>query len=262
MMIDVTSTVGFPTKFDPQTMELFTGDTYRFKRQVRSVGDQHAVLRSPDAADPNTPAYFVYYPIQFPTAVQAILDTYELTYSFVALPSLKIGDEYVKTTGHYHPAIPGTSLPFPEVYTQLYGTLQLLLQKQGSETNGEVTDCHLVNMTPGFSITVPPGYAHVLINTSSEPALMAGLYGRDFSPFYEPILEKKGLAHYLIEENNEVKVVPNPLYLDRPPLNVLVDTGNTPFEYDDPGVMLWTSFMNQPEKYAFLTDSLAVMEKF
>ena len=41
-------------------------------------------------------------------------------------PSLKIGREFVKTQGHYHPAMPGTTIQYPEVYSHLFGEIYLL----------------------------------------------------------------------------------------------------------------------------------------
>ena len=60
-------------------------------------------------------------------------------------------------------------------------------------------------------MTIPPGYAHILINPSPQPAAIAGLYSRSFSPVYEPIVQMAGAAYYLIDDGGE-PVIPNPRY--------------------------------------------------
>ena len=69
-------------------------------------------------------------------------------------------------------------------------------------------------------MTIPPGYAHVLINPSNEPAAIAGLYGAAFKPDYEPFVEMGGAAHYLIDDNGE-QFVPNPRYSRNRPVRRL-----------------------------------------
>lgn len=261
MLLDVSECAGFPLTFDPDLLQISTSSDMVFEKKMRKARDQKHVLVSPEAIDPDTEVYHLYYPQKFPAAAQAALDLFDLTYSLVLIPPLQIGGEFVKTTGHYHPPIPGTLLPFPEVYTQLYGTLHLLLQKRHPD-NLEVQDCQLVEMVPGFSITIPPGYAHILINTTQEPALMAGLYGRKFKPDYQPIQAKRGLAYYLLADRSTFTVQKNPLYKDAPPLQRLTDPQNTHFAYADEGIPVWTSFLNAPEQYAFLTQPDAVMKKF
>jgi glucose-6-phosphate isomerase len=195
----------------------------------------------------------MYYPTRAVDEVQRVLDRSHLTYSLVLLPSLSIGGEFVKTQGHYHPAIPGTSYGYPEVYTQLYGRLLLFLQKRSRANPDTPLDCVLVDMTPGVTVTIPPEYAHVLINPTDSLALMAGLYSPDFKPEYTEVYEHRGLAYYILDQNGAVTIEPNPRYTNPPPLKQPATLTGTVFAPPHPGRPVWEAFITEPESYIFLT---------
>jgi glucose-6-phosphate isomerase len=262
MKIDLSSIAGFSLTFDPQDLTLGDGAEIEFKRNVRRAADLAQVLMSPSAVDSQTELYYLDETILHIPEQQAVLDRHRLTYSTVLLPALQIGSEFVKTHGHYHPALPGSDFEFPEVYTQLYGTLLLMMQKRSDENPELIEDCAITTMTPGYVITIPPGYAHILINPTSEPALMAGLYGKDFKPDYGPVRARQGLAYYIVASENGYSVIANPRYQDVPPLRQLGDLSGTIFEAPYPTEPVWQAYLDHPELYAFLTQPLAVQEKF
>ena len=262
MKRDLQATAGFPLFFDPETLRIEAGAGLSFGRTSRKVADLREVLLSPQASPPETELYAMCELENAPDAQKQVLAHLGLTYSLVLLPPLRVGAEFVKTHGHYHPPIPGTQQSFPEVYTQLYGSLYLLLQKRDPEDPEQIADCALAHMTPGYVITIPPGYAHVLINASHGPALMAGLYGRAFKPDYGPVRAKGGLAYYLVDQDGELGIIPNPRYANPPALRRLGELAGTPFEPPVPGVPVWKSFLAHPGAYAFLTQSEAAHRRF
>jgi glucose-6-phosphate isomerase len=262
MKIDLSPLAGFPLYFDPYNLLLESSGEFEFRSSSRQVSELKDVLLWPDALPGDHEAYRLYFPLKLPEAAQRSLDRYELTYGPVLLPALKIGQEFIKTHGHYHPLIPGTPHSYPEIYTQLYGNLFLLLQKRITPDTDDLADCVIVEMLPGFSITLPPGYSHVLINASPEPALMAGLYGVRFKPDYTPIKRRQGQAYYLLSSEPGMRIEPNPKYPDAPPLHWLNDLNGTPFEPPDPGRPVWTAFLEKPEKYEFLTQPEAALQRF
>jgi glucose-6-phosphate isomerase len=103
---------------------------------------------------------------------------------------------------------------------------------------------------------IPPGYAHILINPTNEPAVVAGLYSRSFKGSYDPITEMAGAAYFLLDHGGE-QVVSNPRYTDRPPLRRLTNLIGTPFEPPNGNRPLWSSFLEDPSRYAFLSDPRA-----
>lgn len=262
MAVDLSPYTGFPLRFDPASLAVETPDSIVFERKIRRAGEVLDMLRDPQAAAPETGLYHLFYPRRLPVDVQSQLDRYDLTYSLVLMPPQHIGGEYVKTAGHYHPPIPGSHLTYPEVYTQLYGTLHLMLQRRDPDRPASALDCRIVVMKPGFSITIPPDYAHVLINTTDQPALMAGLYGRQFKPDYGFVREQRGLAYYVVAGPDGPQFERNTRYQHAPPLEPLAEIACTPFAYDDPGVPVWTSFLADTSRYAFLTRPVEAQARF
>jgi glucose-6-phosphate isomerase len=242
-------------------MDIQTGDGIRFERAVRTRKQMQSVLMAPEAILDATELYFNFVLANAGRYGDAFT-RYNLTFALVLLPSLKIGLEYVKTHGHYHPNQPGSQIAYPEVYTHYYGDLYLLMQRRIDQRPDELEDCVLYKMQPGRSITIPPGYFHILINPSGQPALMAGLYCRDSFPQYEQIQEMAGAAYYLIEVNGQEKVVANPRYSRRPPLRLLADLQRTPFAPPHEHLPLWSAFVREPQAYAMLSDPFLTKDYF
>ena len=57
-------------------------------------------------------------------------------------------------------------------------------------------------------------------------------------------------------------IEPNPHYVDVPPLGILENQAGTPFATEEPGKPLWTSFTENPDRYAFLTQAEAALKRF
>jgi glucose-6-phosphate isomerase len=151
------------------------------------------------------------------------------------------------------------------VYTHFYGTLYLLLQRRrdsGDPNDTQLDDCVLYVMVPGQSITIPPGYAHILINPSTAPGLMAGLYSTQSVHNYAPIKQMAGAGYYGIDLDGQPCFQPNPAYTHLPPLRTLTCLNGTPFEPPDRQAPLWQSFISDPDRYAFLYDPNLAKSRF
>ena len=260
--IDLSEIAGFPLFFNPGTLDVTSADSLRFETTTRRVVDLSEVLQSPGELSANKILYYTLETLPVDPEVRSVLDRSSLIYGLVLLPALTIGREYVKTHGHYHPPVPGGRHEFPEVYTQLYGKLLLLLQKRRESDPDQLEDCAIAVMTPGYKITIPPGYAHVLINPTHEPALMAGLYGRNFKPDYAPVRSRHGLAYFVLDQDGSMQIQKNQNYSLAPELRWLVSLDGTPFEPPDPGLPMWSAYFANPDKYTFLTEPEAVLAKF
>jgi glucose-6-phosphate isomerase len=259
MQVDLTGAAGFPLTLDTESGALTGEGAVTFGRIARRLADLKPVLFDPDGVAPGTELYST-YPLVDAGPATDVLDARDLTYSCVLLPPLKIGREFVKTQGHYHPPMPGSDVQYPEVYTHLWGEPALLLQRRRDGRADRIDDCVLIELRGGDSVTIPPGYAHILINRSRQPALIAGLYSRAFAPNYEPILRVAGAAYYLIDD--EPATVPNPRYADHPPLRCLTDPAGTAFAPPDQGRTLWMSFLADPARYDFLSHAAAARRRF
>lgn len=263
MPFDCTPYAGFALHFDSQTGGIEWGDGLDFERLPRSVADLRQVLLQPDALPADAELYTTWNLTAAPADVQARLDEHAMAYTLVMLPPLCVGREYVKTAGHFHTPMPGTTLGYPEVYTHLAGEMLLLLQERADHDPAVVTDMAIVEMRPGFSINIPPNYCHVLINVSDKPALMAGLYSKRFKQEYGAIRERRGAAFYVLDGGPGAYTVQrNPLYTNVPDVRFLTRTEGTIFHPPHPAMPLWSGYLQQPDAYDFLTDPQAALRRF
>ena len=261
MPVDLSAVAGFPLLFEPETLTLVTDGGLRLDRQARRIAQMEGVLLEPGARPPDEPVYWIgrLYDEACP---EPLLAPRHLAFGYVLVPSLKIGREHAKTQGHYHPAMPGSRMSYPEVYTHFYGRLYLLLQRRANGQADRLDDVVLIDMQPGHSYMVPPGYAHILINPSDGPGLMAGLYCTDFAADYGPIRSLAGAAYYLVDEAGRERSLPNERYQRAPALQRLSDVTSTRFAPPDNGQPLWQSFWQWPERYRFLTNAQAAGQYF
>jgi glucose-6-phosphate isomerase len=260
MKLDLSETAGLPLTLDTVTNQLSSKDGLIFEREARCVDEMSDVLFKADGIDPARELYWI-FPLLDAGDSNAIFDNADLTYSFVLLPSGGIGGEYIKTRGHYHPEMPGSDVAYPEVYSHLLGRPYLLMQHRSSERADQLDDCVLIELTDGMSVMIPPGYAHILINPTGESAVVAGLYSRSFRGSYDPITEMAGAAYFVLDGDGET-IVPNPRYTDCPPLRRMTDVTGTQFEPPNGNRSLWSSFLEEPSRYAFLTDPEAARRLF
>ncbi len=259
-MIDLSNLAGLPLKFDPETFEVITREI-QFTREPRFLEEMRVVLQ--DTSHPVTDdIHYWNFKMSSAGEFSSRFQERHLTFGLVLLPPGKVGKEFVKTHGHYHSAIPGSQIGYPEVYTHFYGTLNLLLQRRRNPEDTQPDDCALFRMIPGQSITIPPGYAHILINPSNQPGLMAGLYSLDSIHNYAPIKRMAGAAYYVIHLDGQTHYEPNPAYTNLPPLRILTNLEGTPFEPPDQQMPLWQSFITDPDRYAFLYDPNLAKSRF
>jgi glucose-6-phosphate isomerase len=262
MTIDLSSTAGFPLTFDLDTLKIYSSKEIEFVRDFRTALQLKDVLFAPDAVEPDKILFYLDHLNQAASSTMSLLAQQGLTYGFTTLPAVKIGREFVKTHGHIHPQLPGSSLTNPEVYAQIYGTMWLFLEKHNPDDLSAVEDCVLYEMKPGSMITIPPGYAHMQINPGSEPSITAGLYGKLIKPEFDFFKKMKGFAYYILQTKSGVEFAPNMNYPTPPALKWIEQIQGTIFEPVDRQISLWQSFTQFPHKYQFLTDKAAMETRF
>lgn len=127
----------------------------------------------------------------------------------------RLGDEYTLTFGHYH------GVDVDEKYYVASGSGVLQLQKKHLE-NGvwvpEIVDeVLLVKAEVGDEVIIKPEYGHSWSNVGDDELILFDNWSTPHSPSdYEAIEKLHGLAYYLIEENGQIKAVPNPNYKNLP----------------------------------------------
>jgi glucose-6-phosphate isomerase len=252
MKLDLLATAGLPLTLDTETNQFVSSDGVVFERDARCLDELRDVLFTPDGIDPNRELYWI-FPLRDAGDSTAVFDDADLTYSFVLLPPGLIGSEFVKTRGHYHPEMPESDLEYPEVYSHIFGRPYLLMQHRSEYRSDHLDDCVLIELTDGQSVMIPPGYAHILINPTNQPAVVAGLYSKAFKGSYDPITVMEGAGYFFLDNRGE-HIAANPRYAVCPPLRRLSNLADTPFEPPDGDRPLWSSFLEEPSRYDFLTD--------
>lgn len=172
-------------------MELEFGGKTR-EPDIRWLFDLSEVIFDQDwlARSENAPLYYMYRDLSLSKADAEKLHEQGLRYDITIIPPGMLGREYIKTAGHYHPAVPGSAVTYPELYEVLEGEALYLLQKQ------DYSDISVVSATAGDKVLVPPNYGHITINRSNKTLKMANFVARDFSSIYDPIRERHGGAYF------------------------------------------------------------------
>ncbi len=188
------------------------------------------------------------------------MDEKGLRYDITIIPPNKLGLEFVKTAGHYHPFLPGSRITYPEVYEVLEGEAHYLLQRMEEERGTEkITDIVVVKAKKGDKVIIPPNYGHVTINPTETALKMANWVARAFSSIYEPMKRRGGAAYFELTNGEFVK---NEEYGEVPDIRFL-----KPSEVEkEVGLSLskeveMYELIRAPEMLAFLTNPNLLIKK-
>jgi len=215
---------------------------------VRRLDEMREVLYNQTATHPQE-CYFMYRGVGLPEHKE-VVSRRSLRYDVTVIPPGRIGNEYMKTAGHYHPVDPETGVGFPEVYEVLWGRAHYLLQKRAGRPD-VLEDVVVIEAGPGDKVVIPPGYGHITINPGDEPLVMCNCVETHFASDYAPIREMKGGAYFEVEEDGQGVFIPNERYARTPPprlVKPLVDGGLGLPE----GVPLYACLTSRPESLDFL----------
>lgn len=177
---------------------------------------------------------------------EAIFDKNQLEYDVTVLNSGKVGEEFIKTAGHYHRNVEGLNLTYPEVYEVVEGKIEYLLQTKPNE-NGEVKVIWVI-AEKGDKVIVPPNYGHVSLNSGTEVAVESNLQEKDLpaTADYQSFKDYVGGALFRSEsgltENNNYKITS---------LRIVIPKEKPEWALTSE-VPLYTAFINNPEKFDFL----------
>ncbi len=168
----------------------------RFRADVRWAEDLKPVLAFPEELKENFPAYYMFRDLYYSKSDRERILEHRLRFDLTVIPPAKIGKEFIKTFGHYHPMAEG-NLSYAEIYEVLEGKAIYLLQKV---EKGKVVDVLAVEAKKGDKVIIPPNYGHVTINPSNKELRMTNWVCRDFKSDYEPYERLRGACYYYTED--------------------------------------------------------------
>ncbi len=259
-MIDLTELAGYPLKFDEETCGVSFDPGMRMPLySTRELDALRPVLLDPHAEGPDV-IYWMYRDCGWP-ADAALGSAHDLRYDISAFRSVTLGAEFMKTSGHYHPTIPGESVAFPEVYEVLHGEALYVMQTVddygASPEEVTVEDVIMVRVSAGQKIIMPPGYGHVTVNTLDTPLLMSNWVSNRFSSFYGSVEEARGFAWYVVNDGGKPSYLENKNYGRGVPAVRWAEVREVPELGLVWGEPMYQVCAEEPERFGFLNDPAA-----
>jgi glucose-6-phosphate isomerase len=213
--MDLSEKIGLNVKLNEQNRLEFDDEIVFDGESIRSMKDLAVVASDENIELDDSPAYFMYRNVHVPQDEETIT-TNNQRFDLTVIPANKLGREFIKTSGHYHPKKPGTDVEYPELYYVISGQATYLMQKH--EADGSISNVIISRVKPGQAIIMPLGYGHVTINELDEPLVMANWVERNFKSDYGDFETKRGAAYYL---NSDGSIVNNPRYENVPEVRMM-----------------------------------------
>jgi len=247
-LLDLEKTSGLLLWADAEGKLSFGQGVKELKPDIRSKSQMRDVLLDEDADGPEE-LYYMYRGV-CRQQDEELLAQYGLRYDVTVIRPGRLGREYIKTAGHYHPLKPGTEFTYPEVYEVLAGKAHYLLQTEPDEDGVEAI---IIEAKAGDKVLIPPGYGHITINPAADFLIMSNWVAAEFSSIYEPIKELRGGAFYEVAaDNEEEQFLVNPRYKPTPRLQAQSPVDRPEFGLVQ-GRPMYLEFLRAPEKFKFLT---------
>lgn len=234
---------------EPEGLLAFSPNIIHPEPDIRRLRDAAPVLKNQLPLD-DRPLYYMYREVTR-QGDEKVFREHNLRYDITILVPGLLGDEFIKTVGHFHPLKPHSSETYPEYYEVLYGEAIYLLQK--NDRASEAEEVIAVRAKKGDKVYIPPNYGHVTINPGETHLVMANLVERNFKSIYEPFAEKRGAAYYYIQVNDKKNdFVKNPAYSHQVALKMVgAPSLPAPVEgIENQG--LYEAFLKNPEGFKFL----------
>ncbi|HOI59943.1 MAG TPA: glucose-6-phosphate isomerase family protein [Candidatus Pacearchaeota archaeon] len=133
----------------------------------------------------------------------------DIRYDVTEIPGKLIGEEFVKTKGHYHD-------DYQEIYIVLEGEAIFLMQK-GKDI---IEDIYFVHAKKNDVILIPFEYGHITINPTKNTLKLGNFVHNDCGHDYDSIANKSGAAYFYtikgwIKNSNYSKI---PEIIEKKPL--------------------------------------------
>lgn len=249
-LVDLQAISGLPLKLDTEKSQLVFGEGIPpVKADIRTLEQMREVLLKPECKEP-LEHYYMYRGVFRPKDREKA-KKYNLRFDITILKPGKVGDEYIKTAGHYHPLKKDQKVTYPEVYEVLHGRAHYLFQRYSKDYD-VIEDIILVRAQPGQKVIVPPNYGHITINPGHEPLVMSNWVAQGFSSTYEGIKKMAGGAYFEVEEGGKEFFTPNISYTKIPSIREMKakEMPQLGLVWQTP---MYPACLADPAKFRFLT---------
>ncbi|MFA6329380.1 MAG: glucose-6-phosphate isomerase family protein [Candidatus Micrarchaeia archaeon] len=250
----------FPMDWD-ETENALSVDGVNIEPSVRTVGDMAEVLADPkyartalaSDAEKSKILYYMHRNVHKKEDEKA-LSKFRRRYDVTVIPPAMLGQEYVKTIGHYH-ELSRKGVSFPELYEVMAGVAHFLIFKRkraaGKDIDDKITDAVLIEAGAGDKVFVPCDYGHVMINPGRRVLVTNNIVEWKFKSIYEPVGKMAGAPYFELEGET---TIPNERYAELSPLSKIKakDYSPTIDLHLDRGTAIYDIFARDPEKFAFL----------
>jgi glucose-6-phosphate isomerase len=248
-----------PVMFDSDTYDLLLStELICNKSASKSTEQMRNLLRHPDYAGEET--FFTFYEGVMDKKDVDLFKENMLRYDIIVVWPGIIGDEYKKTSGHYHCEVPGQELSYPEIYEVMQGNALFILQK--CNANGDIVEVFAVRGNPGDKLVIPPGYGHVTTNIGNEPLIFADLVSSKCSNIYGQIGRNRGMSYYVVKDDERgFRLIKNPAYQAVPEAKLTHISENYVLGIwkDRP---IYSEFVNTPTLFEYLNKPVNYIDKF
>ncbi|HUT80436.1 MAG TPA: glucose-6-phosphate isomerase family protein [Candidatus Bathyarchaeia archaeon] len=243
--IDLSKYVPYTLKIDQETSKISEASGLNITYSTRTLFDIKDVIYDLDWLNAQRENIDLYYMYRDLTREQdkTLFKKYKIRFDITIIPPNKLGKEYVKTAGHFHPIIKN-DIGYPEIYEVMHGKALYLLQKETKKKKDQI-EIIIIPAKAGDQVLIPPSFGHVTVNpTTTDILVMNNLVSSEFNSKYDFIKKKNG-AVYLYHTNETW--IRNPTYKQK----ILVKE-KSPLKLSEKP--FYHSFLENPEQWIFLNE--------
>jgi len=248
---------GMPVLFDEKTDKLSAGNPkISWEDYSRKYSDKMAgLLGDPDYHKTDDP-YYDFYKAIVEDDVRQKFSLRNMRYDSTVIMKGFGGNEFKKTSGHFHCLVPGKKVSYPEYYQVVRGTALFVMQKVDDENAArmKVNDLMLAEVKAGEAIVVPPGYGHCTVNISDETMVFINLISCGSQNNYGGVKSHVGMSVYIMRsDDGPYRIVKNSHYDFSCEPKIV-----TPIDSDSLGIHLnvpvYTEYLKDPSIFDYLSD--------
>ncbi|VVB76955.1 Glucose-6-phosphate isomerase [uncultured archaeon] len=198
-----------PIEWDTEESRLYS-EGRALESSVRKLGDMKEVLhdrRLAESGDMTQVLYYMHRDVRRERDAETFRNA-RRRYDITVIPPATLGDELVKTVGHYHELAP-KGVSFTELYEVLSGTAHFMIYRRkrigGKDLDDRIAEAVLIEAKAGQKVFVPSDFGHVMINPSRDVLVTDNIVEWKFKSLYEPVGRMGGAPYFELVDGTAVK---------------------------------------------------------